>query len=276
MSSSKRPWYKWFPKDFMTDEKVQSLSPISELVYRRLLDVMWQNSACRLLNVCLRLANVAGRGLTDEQFEKAWKEIQTEGFELFKISEDGKWIYSNRMKKQMDELEIRSNSGRLGGIASVQSKAKQNSSKAQANLKQTVKEKGTDTDTDTDTDKSINTLTPKKLKITFETFWKSYPNKSGKSAALKSWQKRKDLPDIEIILQAIENQTEWRKNSGGRFRPEWKNPATWINQGCWEDECDPHYGVNNGRAQQSNGMADIEQEILREWNLKNSEQLSGN
>jgi len=111
----------------------------------------------------------------------------------------------------------------------------------------------------------------------FEIFWKSYPNKSGKSAALKSWQKRKDLPELEIILQAIKKQIEWRKNSAGKFRPEWKNPATWINQGCWEDECDPHYGATNGgRLQQNNnGTEDIEQEILREWNSKNSEKLSG-
>ena len=91
MSSDRRPWYKWFPKDFVADEKVKSLSPLSELVYRRLLDTMWQSSACVLLNDCLRLANVAGGGLTDEQFEKAWSEIQTPGFELFKISDCGKF-----------------------------------------------------------------------------------------------------------------------------------------------------------------------------------------
>ena len=94
MSTGKRPWYKWYPKDFVADEKVQSLSPIAELIYRRLLDVMWQSNECRLLNVCLRLANMVGRGLTQEQFENAWSEIQTEGFELFKTTDDNRWIYS--------------------------------------------------------------------------------------------------------------------------------------------------------------------------------------
>ncbi|GAG82373.1 unnamed protein product [marine sediment metagenome] len=33
MSAIYRPWYKWYPKDFMADEKVRALSPMAELVY---------------------------------------------------------------------------------------------------------------------------------------------------------------------------------------------------------------------------------------------------
>jgi len=148
MSSDKRPWYKWYPKDFTTDEKVQSLSPTAELVYRRLLDIMWQSNACRLLNVCFRLANVAGKGLLQEEFEKAWDEIQTEGYELFKITPCGRYIYSQRLRDQMQALEVKQKSGKKGGKAS----GKQRRSKNEANAKQTPKETRTDTDTDTDTD----------------------------------------------------------------------------------------------------------------------------
>jgi len=163
MSSEKRPWYKWYPKDFNTDEKVQSLSPMSELIYRRLLDVMWQSNRCLLLNVCLRLANTAGKGLPYEEFEKCWQEIQTPGFELFKTTDDGKYIYSQRLMNQMQMLEIKKEAGKKGGIASAKQRASKSQAKAKQTLKQTFKQTPTDTDTDTDTD--IKKKNTKKKKV---------------------------------------------------------------------------------------------------------------
>jgi hypothetical protein len=69
----------------------------------------------------------------------------------------------------------------------------------------------------------------------FVLFWSSYPKKIGKKDAEKSWIKSKDKPPLETILKAIENQKkseQWNKD-GGQFIP---NPATWINQGRWDDE----------------------------------------
>ena len=71
----------------------------------------------------------------------------------------------------------------------------------------------------------------------FLLFWKLYPNKAEKQYAFKCWKKNKEKrPPIEIILKSVQKQIDWRKNANGEFRPEWKNPATWINRGCWEDE----------------------------------------
>jgi hypothetical protein len=74
----------------------------------------------------------------------------------------------------------------------------------------------------------------------FEVFWKAYPNKKGKAGALAKWnvlKKQKTLPNIQVILNAIQSQKEWRNTAKqGEFRPEWKHPSTWLNQGCWDDE----------------------------------------
>lgn len=67
----------------------------------------------------------------------------------------------------------------------------------------------------------------------FETFWKSYPRKVGKDAALKAWNKKK--PNLDEVLKALEWQTQsaqWLKD-GGQFIP---HPATYLNQGRWKDE----------------------------------------
>lgn len=68
-------------------------------------------------------------------------------------------------------------------------------------------------------------------------FWDHYPNKNGKGAVEKIWAKLKpDEAMVDLMVKAIAAQKLWRENANGRFRPEWKNPATWLNQRCWEDE----------------------------------------
>lgn len=70
----------------------------------------------------------------------------------------------------------------------------------------------------------------------FDEFWKVYPKKVGKQAAFKAYQKVK--PDAELqrrMLDAIElanGSDQWRRDNG-QFIP---NPATWLNQGRWDDE----------------------------------------
>lgn len=70
----------------------------------------------------------------------------------------------------------------------------------------------------------------------FDRFWAIYPNKTGKQAALKTWSKLKPSAELtESILAAVEYQKTWDRwtKDGGRYIP---NPATWLNQGRWEDE----------------------------------------
>jgi len=70
----------------------------------------------------------------------------------------------------------------------------------------------------------------------FLNFWDAYPNRIGKAPAFKSWNNN-GRPSLEVILSAIKTQKTWRANKKpGEFRPEWKNPSTWLNQKSWEDE----------------------------------------
>lgn len=72
----------------------------------------------------------------------------------------------------------------------------------------------------------------------FETFWKAYPRKAGKDEARKAFDKRKPTPELlNALLAAIEVQRQslpWQKDAG-QFIP---HPATWLNQGRWQDEID--------------------------------------
>lgn len=144
MSSHKRPWYKWWPKDFNQDEKVKGLGWDAELVYRRVLDVMWQSNDCRLPNDENYIYNAVAIAIPKERFAIAWLQIQRENFELF-LEKDG-WIYSKRLTLELEEVtklsEIRKKLGKKGGKA-----------KAKAIGKQKPYQNGSDTDIDADIDK---------------------------------------------------------------------------------------------------------------------------
>lgn len=86
---------------------------------------------------------------------------------------------------------------------------------------------------------SITPIAPKGAKRSdaeFEIFWNAYPTKVGKQPARKAFDKVK-IP-VETLVAAIERQkcsSQWSKD-GGQYIP---NPATWLNQGRWQDEILP-------------------------------------
>ena len=73
---------------------------------------------------------------------------------------------------------------------------------------------------------------------TFQLFWDAWPAgyKAGKGNALKSWLKLKPSQSlIQTILLAIEQQKKSERWHEGTI----PNPATWLNQGRWDDELKP-------------------------------------
>ena len=80
---------------------------------------------------------------------------------------------------------------------------------------------------------------PSALDVAFQEFWKVYPKKIGKGAALKAWKKLKPSRELQTRMSsAIADQRQsdqWRKGDG-QFIP---NPSTWLNQGRWDDEPTP-------------------------------------
>ncbi len=70
----------------------------------------------------------------------------------------------------------------------------------------------------------------------FDTFYKAYPKKVGKAAALKSFSKlHVGESMLNEMLSVIEKQKDTKQWQDKQFIP---NPATWLNQRRWEDEVD--------------------------------------
>ena len=71
--------------------------------------------------------------------------------------------------------------------------------------------------------------------VSFEDFWKVYPNKKSKHVACKSWSKvnkQEQVKIIEHVIERKEKDEQWVKDEG-RFIP---HPSTFLNQKRWYDE----------------------------------------
>lgn len=66
----------------------------------------------------------------------------------------------------------------------------------------------------------------------FQQFWKAYPRKVGKGAALKSWKTKKPPLDKCLRTLSLLVKTDQWMREDGRYIP---HPATWLNQGRWDD-----------------------------------------
>lgn len=66
----------------------------------------------------------------------------------------------------------------------------------------------------------------------FINFWEAYPSKVGKKAAWRAWQRAKDRPALDELLKVVERQKQSKQWQEGYI----PHPATWLNQGRWDDE----------------------------------------
>ena len=74
---------------------------------------------------------------------------------------------------------------------------------------------------------------PAKPSMEFDTFWAAYPRKKGKIAGRKAFDKAIKLTTLEQLLQGI---ALLKRETAGKD-PEWTpHPATWLNEGRWDDE----------------------------------------
>lgn len=69
--------------------------------------------------------------------------------------------------------------------------------------------------------------------IAFEEFWSIYPRKIGKLDAQKSYDKAIRLTTIDKIRLAAQGFASRCKGTEPQYIP---HPATWLNQGRWDDQ----------------------------------------
>jgi uncharacterized protein YdaU (DUF1376 family) len=88
----------------------------------------------------------------------------------------------------------------------------------------------------------------------FADFWKAYPKKVAKPAALKAFVKLHINGELPLLLEAIENQG--LRSRDLQFVP---NPSTWLNQRRWEDEIAVARGIDFDRVAELAGFGESDE-----------------
>jgi hypothetical protein len=76
----------------------------------------------------------------------------------------------------------------------------------------------------------------------FAEFWKIYPRKVGKGAALKAFRKHRKKTALDLILNACSLYAIERKGKDVEYTA---HPATWLNQERWHDDQDPAHNPDH-------------------------------
>jgi len=67
----------------------------------------------------------------------------------------------------------------------------------------------------------------------FENLWELFPRKVGKDEALRSWKRIRGRVDLETLKTAVSKHAALCAGKEKQFIP---HPATWLNDGRWQDE----------------------------------------
>jgi len=215
---SKKPWYPFFPADFRSSPRVQTLTLEQEACLRRLLDIQWLSEDCTIPDNMQMHCSWTSNAMQEQCTRDAV-------LQFFPIIEDGK-----RANLRLRELFFK---------ASDTSRERKKAAETRWNKPKTKSKKKKDAnasvlqcDSDSDSDSNNTPISPNG---DFEKFWNAYPRKSGKGKAWESWDKIKPNAQIQSrILEAITEQSkteQWKKDKG-QYIP---FPATWLNQKRWED-----------------------------------------
>lgn len=229
---SRRPWMPFYFGDYLAD--TGHLSTIEHGAYLLLIAHYWQTGT--LPNVDGQLARIAR--LRPSQ----WKviKVQISGF----FSADWK---HKRIEFELTNAARISAAGRTGGIASGVSRRSIKRAVTNNDRSTTVQRPFNETETNGEALHSQSHSQDKVEKESsslrsddFDRFWQVYPHKVGKKAAYKAFKNIKNIA-IEKMIAAIEKYIKTKPQDRS-----YCHPATWLNDGRWDDEPAKNEGITNG------------------------------
>lgn len=217
---SERPFMQLYVSDFIGDTLHLSTEQIG--AYMLLLMAMW-NAGGKLPNDDAKLARVARLSV------KKWKAISADLMPFFTV--DGDAIGHNRLTKELQKSESKSQSRASAGAEGGRAKALKdkdarvaNATPAPQHLPDTIYNSSSLRSEETHAQKIAS------FKVEFDReFWPLYPNKIGKPEGLKSFVKARSKADLEMIMAGLRRYVAKTDDRA------WCNPATWLNQERWGD-----------------------------------------
>jgi len=171
-------------------------------------------------------------GCTLPAFKKAVEALQADG----KIQIIDGAIWSDKCAKHIAQRGERRNSARSAAEKRWE-KTQQKQGKADATAMRGQCQPEPEPEPYSDTNVSQRARGKPTYTDEFETWWQAYPNKTGKGAAFKAFQRAKRRGDGDRLFSALQQQLpnleQAANRSDGNFCP---HAATWLNQSRYDDE----------------------------------------
>jgi uncharacterized protein YdaU (DUF1376 family) len=204
------PYMQLYVSDYLAD--TAHLTAQQHGAYMLLLMNYWQRGKA-LDNSNERLSHVAR--LSPEEWADAKPTL-----EEFFIVEGNLWTHT-RVEDDLEKIREKSAKASFAGKRSVVAR---NLNERSTNAEQALNHKEEDKEEEEDKDINKNNL--------FDEFWKIYPLKVGKGAALKAFQKAIRTTDADIIIKGALRY----KLDPNRVEGYTAHASTWLNAQRWLDE----------------------------------------
>lgn len=246
MALRDQPYFPLYVQDYLTDEKLNMCSASSQGIYIKIMCLLHKSNPYGTIllkqkdkqnsSTCLNFACKFARLLPFEllELELAVCELIEEGV----LTIDGDTLYQKRMVRDNKISEIRSDSGKKGGIKTQ----KKNNRFAKAKLKQNTEYEYEDENSILEEEsKSISTKSTRKIEgkrlETFMAFWDIFDYKRGRAEAADAWL---NIPKLTaVICEQINKAARIEAENRKLIIEAGKSPIMaqgWISSRRWEDE----------------------------------------
>lgn len=235
----KRPSLQFYPGDWLKDPELRSVSLAARGLWIDVLCLMHEcsdrgylRSASRSAITEIQLARMVGA--SPAVLRRLLSELESAG--VFSRTEDGT-IYSRRMVRDTELMDIRRQCGALGGNPNlvgglVRAKVNQN-----GNQKPTPSSSSSSDKTPLAPKGAQGTSESERIQWFEEQFWPVVWAKIGIDAARKAWvRKVRDEATCTLVVEAAKRQGSAILERGKRPGSTVLHPATWLNQGRYLDE----------------------------------------
>jgi uncharacterized protein YdaU (DUF1376 family) len=236
-------WFKWYPEKYKRN--TMHLTAEQDGIYRRLID-HYMEMRRPLPNNILALARIAA--VSEQCMSNAWVVLQAY-FKQTSSNELAHETCDNQLNEQDKGASFRSERAKKAADARHKKDKENKNIVATSNATSMLGDARVKSQ-DITIDKSIvNIIQHPDEKNRFGEFWELYPAKKEKLAASKAYQKtQKNGVTHETIIAGLNRYIQHLANSDQYV----KNPATWLNKGCWADEYPTVTARNNPTRQAFN------------------------
>jgi hypothetical protein len=211
-------WFKFNFKDWANDVRPLSLTARGMLL--ELIIYMRQTATIGMMPLDIRLI-VRLTGCLTEEATESITEFKNFGiFDFVKNDDGSETIISRRIVKEFERSRINTANGKNGGNPTLKNKIRLTDSVNQ-NANQT---------SNSISNSNFNSNFDLEKKAWFKVFWEKYNKKQDSKKCLDKWLKLSDS-EINAALDKVDQYVH--STPDVQFR---KNPLTWLNGKCWEDE----------------------------------------